>query len=88
EATINGTLWLNTINKFKPKLYYKKKDISPYFWVNGKMPVSEKWQKLAADKFIDFKLSVGGLVKNPVELSLEELRKMGLEQNITMHHCI
>jgi len=88
EAAINGTLWLNTINKFKPKLYYKEKDISPYFWVNGKMPVSEEWRKLAANKFLDFKLSVSGRVKKPVELSLDELKELGLEQNITMHHCI
>ncbi|MCQ6958363.1 molybdopterin-dependent oxidoreductase [Mucilaginibacter aquariorum] len=88
EAAINGTLWLNSINKFKPKLYFKQKDISPYFWVNGNMPESEEWKKLAAKKFKDFKLSVGGLVENPVELSLDELKQMGLEQNITMHHCI
>ena len=88
EAAINGTLWLNTINKLKPKLYYKQKDISPYFWVNGKMPVSEEWKKLAANQFKDFKLSIGGLVENSVVLSLADLQQMGLEQNITMHHCI
>jgi sulfoxide reductase catalytic subunit YedY len=88
EAAINGTLWLNTINKFKPKVYYKQKDISPYFWVNGKMPESDEWLKLAANDFKDFKLKVGGLVENPVELSLKDLKQMNLEQNITMHHCI
>jgi DMSO/TMAO reductase YedYZ molybdopterin-dependent catalytic subunit/thiosulfate reductase cytochrome b subunit len=88
EAVINGTLWLNSINKLKPRIYYKQKDISPYFWVNGKMPVSDEWQKLAANDFKDYKLKIGGLVENPVELSVEELKKMGLEQNITMHHCI
>ncbi len=88
EAAINGTLWLNTINKFKPKPYYKQKDISPYFWVNGKMPVSEEWRKLAGNKFKDFKLSIGGKVENPVYLSIEDLQQMGLEQSITMHHCI
>ena len=88
EAAINGNLWLKTINKLRPKLYYKQKDISPYFWVNGKMPESDEWRKLAANDFKDFKLKIGGLVENPVELSLEDLKKMGLEQNITMHHCI
>jgi DMSO/TMAO reductase YedYZ molybdopterin-dependent catalytic subunit/thiosulfate reductase cytochrome b subunit len=88
EAAINGTLWLKTINKLRPKAYYKQKDISPYFWVNGKMPESEEWHQLAANDFKDFKLKIGGLVENPVELSLEDLKKMGLEQNITMHHCI
>ncbi|MDO3628164.1 molybdopterin-dependent oxidoreductase [Mucilaginibacter sp. BT774] len=88
EADINGILWLNSINKLKPKLYFTKKDISPYFWVNGKMPESAEWRNLAANDFKDFKLKIGGLVENPVELSLEKLKELGLEQNITMHHCI
>lgn len=88
EALINGTLWLNSINKLKPKIYYKQKDISPYFWVNGKMPESDEWRNMAKNDFKDFKLKICGLVENPIELSLEELKKMGLEQNITMHHCI
>jgi len=46
EAIINGTLWQNTINKFKPKVYYKQKDITPYFWLNGKMPESAAWLTL------------------------------------------
>jgi sulfoxide reductase catalytic subunit YedY len=88
EAAINGTLWLNTINKLKPKVYYEQKDISPYFWVNGKMPESDEWLKLAANDFKDFKLKIGGQVERPLELSLEELKRIGVEQNITMHHCI
>jgi sulfoxide reductase catalytic subunit YedY len=88
EAAINGTLWLNSINKFKPRIYYKQKDISPYFWVNGKIPVSDEWRSLAANAFKDYKLKIGGLVENPADFSIEDLKKMGLEQNITMHHCI
>jgi sulfoxide reductase catalytic subunit YedY len=88
EASINGTLWLNSINKLQPKVYYKQKDISPYFWVNGKMPESDEWRNLAANNFKEFKLQIGGLVENPVQLSLEDLKSMGKEQNITMHHCI
>jgi len=88
EAAINGTLWRNSINKFKPNVNYKQKDISPYFWVNGKMPVSDEWHNLAVNDFKDYRLKIGGMVENPVELSLEELKKIDLEQNITMHHCI
>jgi sulfoxide reductase catalytic subunit YedY len=88
EAAINGTLWRISINKFHPKVFYARKDISPYFWVNGKLPESDEWRKLATDDFLDYKLKIGGLVENPVELSLEDLKKMGMEQNITMHHCI
>jgi DMSO/TMAO reductase YedYZ molybdopterin-dependent catalytic subunit/thiosulfate reductase cytochrome b subunit len=88
EAAINGRLWRLSINKLAPQAYYKKKDISPYFWVNGKIPDSAEWRDLAASEFKDYRLKIGGLVDNPVDLSLEELKKMDLEQNITMHHCI
>ncbi len=88
EGAVNGTIWRNTWNHLKPRAYYQKKDISPYFWPNGKMPSSEIWQQLAATNFKNYKLKIGGLVENPVELSLEELQNMAKEQNITMHHCI
>ncbi|MEO6520276.1 MAG: molybdopterin-dependent oxidoreductase [Mucilaginibacter sp.] len=88
EAAVNGTLWSLTINRLKPRIYYQKKDITPYFWVNGIMPKSPEWLGLARNDFKDYKLTVGGMVGNPVELSLEELKSMALEQNITMHHCI
>jgi len=88
NAAINGNLWRITLNRFKPKASYQKKDISPYFWPNGKIPSSEEWRKLAENNFKDYKLKIGGLVDNPVELSLEELKNLGMQQNITMHHCI
>jgi sulfoxide reductase catalytic subunit YedY len=81
-------LWRFSINKFHPRIFYEQKDISSYFWVNGKLPDSDEWRELAADNFSNYKLKVGGLVENPVELSLDDLKKMGMEQNITMHHCI
>ncbi|MEO8233617.1 MAG: molybdopterin-dependent oxidoreductase [Ignavibacteriota bacterium] len=88
DAFINGNLWESTIDKLKPAPYYKKEDISPFFWPNGNLPISETWKKLAKNKFKDYKLKVSGLVENPVELSLDDLMKLGKEQNITMHHCI
>ncbi|MEP6727178.1 MAG: molybdopterin-dependent oxidoreductase, partial [Bacteroidota bacterium] len=88
EAIVNGTLWRITVNRFKPKAYYQQKDISPYFWPNGKMPESAVWKKMADNNFKDYKLTIDGLVENPVTLSLEEIKNMGVEQNITMHHCI
>ncbi len=88
QKKINESLWRKTINKFKPRRYYTKKDISPYFWVNGKMPDSKEWKNLAENNFKDYKLRIYGLVKNPVELSLEELKKMPKEETIEMHSCI
>ena len=34
---------------------------------------------MAENNFADYKLKIGGLVENPVELSLEELKEMGKE---------
>jgi DMSO/TMAO reductase YedYZ molybdopterin-dependent catalytic subunit len=43
---------------------------------------------LAKEGFRPFKLKVGGLVENPVELSLADIERLGKAENITMHHCI
>jgi DMSO/TMAO reductase YedYZ molybdopterin-dependent catalytic subunit len=81
-------LHLNLLSRLKPYKHYTQKDISPFFWPNGKLPVSDKWKQLAANDFKDFKLKVGGLVENPVEFSVAELRALGKEEYISMHHCI
>lgn len=77
-----------TLNRLNPNEKYSEKDISPYFWPNGKMPVREDWKALAKDGFRDYRLKVCGLVENPVELSIEDIEKMGGVEHITMHHCI
>jgi sulfoxide reductase catalytic subunit YedY len=79
---------LLTLNRLVPQEKYTEKDISPYFWPNGKMPVSDNWKELAASGFEDYRLKVGGLVENPVELSLADLERLGETDQITMHHCI
>nr|WP_255695534.1 molybdopterin-dependent oxidoreductase [Pedobacter sp. MC2016-14] len=43
---------------------------------------------MSDNRFKDYKLKVGGLVENPVELSVDDLRALNKEENITMHHCI
>lgn len=88
QAAINGTIWRNTWNRLKPKPYYQAKDITSYFWPNGKGPTSAEWVKLKENDFKDYKLKVTGLVENPVMLSLAQLKELGREQNVTMHHCI
>ena len=79
---------LLTLNRLIPHQNYSEQDISPYFWPNGKMPAREDWKYLAERGFRNFKLKVGGLVENPVELSLADLEKLGRVEQITMHHCI
>ena len=88
QASVNGRLWRLTINRFKPRVYFQKKDITSYFWLNGIMPESAEWKNMAENNFTDYRLKIGGLIENPVDLSLKELKQMGKEQNVTMHHCI
>ncbi|SDD76543.1 cytochrome b561 [Sanguibacter gelidistatuariae] len=67
---------------------YSEKDISPYFWHNGKYPETEEYKQLEAGSFADYKLRINGLVENPVELSLEQLRALPNHEQITQHFCI
>jgi DMSO/TMAO reductase YedYZ molybdopterin-dependent catalytic subunit len=88
QKFITYPLLLTTLNRLTPSEHYAEEDISPRFWPNGKMPDREDWKLLAEGGFRDFTLKVGGLVDNPVELSLADIEKLGMTENITMHHCI
>jgi len=67
---------------------YTEKDISPYFWHNGKYPDSAEYRSLFYGQFANYRLRVGGLVENPVELTLAELRALPHHEQITQHFCI
>jgi sulfoxide reductase catalytic subunit YedY len=71
-----------------PVAQFAREDVSPFFWINGRMPTCEEWKTLAAGDFKGYRLEVHGLVENPVELSLDDLRALGKETQITLHHCI
>ena len=86
--SIHAFMRLLFFSHLTPRAQFSKADISPFFWPNGKLPVSEEWQTLAANDFKDFRLKVYGLVENPVELSLDEMKALGKQEQITMHHCI
>ena len=88
ERAIIQPIKLMTLDRLNPREHYTIDQISPHFWPNGKMPVREDWKEMASDGFKNYRLKVSGLVENPIELSLEDLRKLGEEENITMHHCI
>jgi len=66
-------------------------DISPYHWSNGRHPApdeSPEWEELRLDGWRDYRLEIGGLVDRPVSLSLEDLRSMPRQEQITMHTCM
>ena len=88
QKFITYPLLLTTLNRLPPSEHYTERDISPRFWPNGKMPDRADWKQLARGGFQEFRLKVGGLVDNPVELSLAEIERLGRAEHISMHHCI
>jgi DMSO/TMAO reductase YedYZ molybdopterin-dependent catalytic subunit len=52
------------------------------------MPDSDEYRHLADTGFADYRLSVGGLVEHPHDFSLEDLRAMPHQEQITQHLCI
>lgn len=67
---------------------YTEADISPYFWHNGQYPDSDEYKQLFDSEFADYRLRIHGLVENPVDLSLAELRALSHHEQITQHFCI
>lgn len=74
--------------RFNPAERYTRADVSPYFWANGKMPDSDEWSQLVTDAFRAYRLRIGGLVENPRDLSLAEIRELGHDEHVSLHHCI
>jgi DMSO/TMAO reductase YedYZ molybdopterin-dependent catalytic subunit/thiosulfate reductase cytochrome b subunit len=87
DALVNPVLRL-LLARHAPRAEYTAEDISPFMWPNGKLPTSEEWKSSAASGFKEYRLKVCGLVENPVELSLEQIRAMSKRTQITLHHCI
>jgi methionine sulfoxide reductase catalytic subunit len=70
---------------------YTERDISPYHWSNGRHPTPEEspeWEALRQNGWEGYRLEVGGLVEKPITLSLDDLRAMPRQDQITMHTCM
>jgi DMSO/TMAO reductase YedYZ molybdopterin-dependent catalytic subunit len=68
---------------------YEAADMSPIFRANGtRMPASEEYQRLLADRFADWRLRVDGLVQRPLALSLDQIKGMPSRTQITRHDCV
>lgn len=70
------------------KQEYKPEDISDYFIINGFPPDSPEYLKGLWDGFKDYRLEIGGLVERPVSLTLDEIKAMRKQEQITKHNCI
>jgi DMSO/TMAO reductase YedYZ molybdopterin-dependent catalytic subunit len=68
---------------------YAESDIAPRFRPNGTTyPDGDEYRALAADGFAGYRLTVGGLVERPLELSLADLRALPARAQITRHDCV
>ncbi len=68
---------------------YTEADLSPAFRANGSTsPEDPTYRQAAANGFADWRLKVDGLVENPAEFSLAELRAMPSRTQITRHDCV
>lgn len=71
-----------------PRRQYKQSDISPFFRVNGYPPETAEFKQLAAGGFKDWRLRIGGMVEHRLELSLDDIKAMPKQEQITKHICI
>lgn len=68
---------------------YSRADIAPVFRANGTLnPRNPQYQALAQGGFRDWRLRVDGLVAHPREFSLEDLRSIPPQTQITRHDCV
>jgi DMSO/TMAO reductase YedYZ molybdopterin-dependent catalytic subunit len=64
-------------------------DLSPDFKVNGtRMPVEAEYAGAVANNFADWRISISGLVNNPMSLTMAQLRTMPARTQITRHDCV
>lgn len=68
---------------------FAESDLSPVFRSNGtRDPDTDVYRKLREDDFAHWRLAVGGLVANPLQLSLKELGALPSRTQITRHDCV
>lgn len=68
---------------------YPRSAISPFFRGNGSTdPQEPGYQRHAAEQFANWRLQVGGLVRRPMALTLDNLRRLPQRTQVTRHDCV
>ena len=68
---------------------FSEADLSPTFRSNGTSdPNSAAYQAMVENKFVDWSLKIDGLVEQPMQLTLSQLRAMPSRTQITRHDCV
>ncbi|HET6673689.1 MAG TPA: molybdopterin-dependent oxidoreductase [Nitrospiraceae bacterium] len=74
--------------RLRSRQRYAVSAITPHFRVNGYPPVSSEYRDLADRGFDGWALKICGLVECPLSLSLDDLRQLPKQEQITKHNCI
>ena len=68
---------------------YDRSEISPTFRGNGSRTVdTDAYRAALASGFGDWRLEVRGLVRHPLSLSMENIRRLPQRTQITRHDCV
>lgn len=67
---------------------YREKDVSADPRPNGRPPRHDAYWELVGRRFDGWRFQVGGLVEQPLSLTLEELRALMPQRQVTQHKCI
>ncbi len=68
---------------------FDRADISPVFKANGTtMPEDNAYQDHVAAGFANWRLRIDGLVRQPLDISLAQLRALPARTQITRHDCV
>lgn len=84
---VNNTRRL-VLHHLQSRQDYPDRRITSVHRVNGYPPSDEEYKIMAANHFADWMLEVGGLVENPVTLTLKDLRAMNNQSQGILHNCI
>ncbi|NLR72956.1 molybdopterin-dependent oxidoreductase [Novosphingobium sp. ERN07] len=87
KATLTSQRLVTNRNALAPE--FTRADLSPRFRVNGNaMPASPEYARHVATGFADWALEVGGLVQNPLRLTLAQLKAAPQRTQITRQDCV
>ncbi len=68
---------------------YRPDQMSPIFRANGtRRPEGDAYGAQAVRNFADWRVTVDGLVANPLSLSMDQIRAMPARSQITRHDCV
>lgn len=76
------------LHRLTSRQRYPDASISPFFRVNGRPPREAAYDELARTNFTTWALPVGGLVEQPLRLTLADLQRLPSERQVTKHVCI